>query len=37
MFLRSRSEWIATQKDRLGALELVSESLERLGKQAGLH
>jgi len=36
MFLRKRSEWFATQKSRLDALDLVSESLERLGRQAGL-
>jgi len=36
MFLRKRPEWIATQKSRLDALDLVSESLERLGRQAGL-
>jgi hypothetical protein len=36
MFLRKRSEWLATQKERLDALGLVSESLERLGRQAGL-
>ena len=36
MFLRRRLDWITTQKGRLDALELVSESLERLGRQAGL-
>ncbi|MDA7809133.1 Gfo/Idh/MocA family oxidoreductase [bacterium] len=36
MFLRKRPEWIATQKRRLEALKVVSTSLERLGKQAGL-
>ena len=36
MFLRKRSEWIVTQKSRLDALDLVSESLERFGRQAGL-
>lgn len=37
MFLRNRSEWIETQKGRLDALDLVSESLERLGRQAELN
>ena len=36
MFLRRRLDWITTQIGRLDALELVSESLERLGRQAGL-
>ena len=36
MFLKKRSEWIATQKSRFDALNLVSESLERLGREAGL-
>lgn len=36
MFLRRRPEWLATQKNRLDSLGLVSESLERLGRQAGL-
>lgn len=36
MFLRKRPEWIATQKSRADALDLVSESIEKLGRQAGL-
>ena len=36
MFLRRRSEWLGTQKNRLHTLGLVSESIERLGRQAGL-
>jgi hypothetical protein len=36
MFKRKRSEWILTQKSRLDVLGLVSESLNQLGRQAGL-
>ena len=36
MFKRKRQEWILTQESRWDALNLVSESLEQLGKQAGL-
>ena len=36
MFLRKRPEWIATQKSRLDALDLVSAAIERLGREAGL-
>jgi hypothetical protein len=36
MFLRKRSEWLATQESRCDALSLVSDSLERLGRQAGM-
>jgi hypothetical protein len=36
MFKRKRSEWMLTQKSRLDVLDLVSESLEQLGRQAGL-
>ena len=36
MFLRKRPEWLATQETRWDALGLVSDSLERLGRQAGM-
>ena len=36
MFLRKRSEWIASQQSRCNALCMVSSSLERLGRQAGM-
>ena len=36
MFLRKRPEWVATQQSRLNSLGLVSQSIERLGRQAGL-
>ena len=37
MFSKKRSEWLVTQKERLHSLDLVSEILERLGRQAGLN
>ena len=36
MFLRKRPQWLATQEFRWDALGSVSESLERLGRQAGM-
>ncbi len=36
MFLRKRLEWLATQESRSAALCLVSDCLERLGRQAGM-
>ena len=36
MFLRKRPEWLATQESRSEALCLVSDGLERLGRQAGM-
>ena len=36
MFSKNRSDWIKTQKDRLNQMHIVTESLVRLGKQAGL-
>lgn len=36
MFLRKRSEWITIQKSRCDALGIVSSSLEKLGRQAGM-
>ena len=36
MFLRKRSQWVATQESRCDALGLVSSSLEKLGRQAGM-
>ena len=36
MFLRKRSEWVATQESRYDALGKVSHSLETLGRQAGI-
>lgn len=34
MFLRKRSEWVATQESRCDVLSLVTASIERLGRQA---
>ncbi|MBT5911254.1 MAG: Gfo/Idh/MocA family oxidoreductase [Rhodospirillaceae bacterium] len=36
MFLRKRFEWLATQESRSESLCLVSDGLERLGRQAGM-
>ena len=36
MFLRPRRDWIMSQRNRIQALDMVSEVLERLGNQAGL-
>ena len=36
MFRRKRIEWLANQKSRFNALCLVSDSLEKLGRQAGM-
>ncbi|MDB9904186.1 Gfo/Idh/MocA family oxidoreductase [Oceanospirillaceae bacterium] len=36
MFLRKRQEWLAIQETRWDALGLVSDSLDRLGRQAGM-
>jgi hypothetical protein len=36
MFIRKRSEWLLTQRSRCDALCLVSDSLEKLARQAGM-
>lgn len=36
MFLRRRTEWLVDQKNRLDTLKLVSDALERIGRQASL-
>jgi hypothetical protein len=35
MFLKKKTEWIESQKERLDNLKIVSECLEHLGRQAG--